>query len=100
MKLAMNVVLAIAILPAAAGAGPLESACMSLDRPDASRTVCACIQSAADMTLTARDQKRAAGFFRDPHRAQAVRLSRSDADNAFWARYQAFGDVAALSCGQ
>ena len=100
MRLVAGVTLAIGIIPAAAGAGIIEGACMSLNRTDANRGVCSCIQAVADMTLTGRDQKRAAGFFRDPDAAQAVRMSRSDADNAFWARYQMFGDMAAHSCGQ
>ncbi len=79
-------------------AGPIESACNSSGRAAANRSLCRCIQGVADATLTRGDQRRAARFFRDPHQAQEVRMSKSAADNAFWARYRAFGDMAETYC--
>ena len=67
-------------------------------RAAANRSLCRCIQGVADATLTRGDQRRAARFFRDPHQAQEVRMSKSAADNAFWARYRAFGDMAETYC--
>jgi hypothetical protein len=89
------------ILPFSAGmaeAGPIERACLASDRKAASRTLCGCIQQAADMTLRAGDQRRAAKFFRDPDEAQQVRMSKTDNDNEFWDRYKNFGATAEAYC--
>ncbi|MGO4910373.1 hypothetical protein ACEN2J_18855 [Pseudorhodobacter sp. W20_MBD10_FR17] len=90
--------LAIA-LPMTAFAGPIESACNKSDRKGASRALCSCIQQVADMTLKGGDQRKAAKFFSDPDQAQKVRMSKSDRDNEFWARYKNFGETAAAYCG-
>ncbi|MBN2631682.1 MAG: hypothetical protein JXR75_14220 [Rhodobacteraceae bacterium] len=81
-------------------AGPIERACLQSDRQGANRQVCACIQQVADMTLRGTDQRKAAAFFKDPERAQTVRMSKSDADNDFWARYKSFGEQAEVYCAQ
>ncbi|WP_050522957.1 hypothetical protein [Pseudorhodobacter wandonensis] len=90
--------LAIA-LPMTAFAGPIENACNRSDRKGATRSLCGCIQQVADMTLKGGDQRKAARFFTDPEQAQKVRMSKSDSDNAFWARYKNFGETAAVYCG-
>ncbi len=91
--------LALATLaPIAAHAGPLETACNRSDRPQANRQLCRCIDAAADRTLTRSEQRRAARFFTDPDEAQSVRMSPTRADNEFWARYRAFGDLAQTMC--
>ena len=79
-------------------AGPIESACLRSDRKGASRQLCGCIQQVADMTLRSADQRKAAGFFRDPDRAQKVKMSKSKSDDAFWDRYKAFGEQAEAYC--
>lgn len=81
-------------------AGPIERACNGSDRKAASRQVCACIQQVADMTLRNGDQRRAASFFRNPDKAQQVKMSKRDADDSFWDRYQAFGEQAEAYCGR
>lgn len=78
-------------------AGPVDSACMRSDR-NTSRQLCGCIQRAADMTLSRADQRRAAKFFTDADQAQKVRMSKSDADNAFWTRYKNFAATAEAYC--
>ncbi|MCU0816011.1 MAG: hypothetical protein MUF74_05905 [Cypionkella sp.] len=85
-------------LSAPAFAGPIESACLRSDRKQATRQLCSCIQQVADQTLQRSDQRKAASFFRDPDRAQQVRMSDRDSDNAFWARYRSFGDLAEAYC--
>ena len=90
--------LAVFAFPMIAISGPIDSACMRSDRKAANRALCNCIQQAADMTLTNSDQRRAAKFFSDPDEAQEVRMSKSDRDNQFWARYRAFGDMAEAYC--
>lgn len=81
-----------------AEAGLIERACLSSGKGQASRQVCDCIQQVADMTLRGSDQRRAASFFRDPEKAQKVKMSKSAADDAFWDRYAAFGEQAEAFC--
>ena len=88
------------LAPAAALAGPVESACNRSERQQSSRELCRCIDSVADNTLTRSEQRRAARFFTNPDEAQAVRMSRTRADNEFWARYRAFGEAAERSCSR
>jgi hypothetical protein len=90
--------LLIPSLPAPVHAGPIENACVRSDRPNVSRSLCACIQAVANQTLNRSDQRQAARFFRDPQRAQDVRMSKSARDNEFWTRYRAFGEAAELRC--
>lgn len=100
MKRTMTAVaLVLATLaPVAAHAGPVETACNRSDRPQSSRQLCRCIDAAADRTLTRSEQRRAARFFANPDEAQTVRMSPTRADNEFWARYRAFGDLAQQMC--
>ena len=93
--LGAGIVLAFA---SAANAGLIDRACLRSDTGNGSPGLCGCIQQVADMTLTRSDQRRAARFFTDPQRAQDVRASTSDADNAFWSRYTNFGTAAARYC--
>ena len=79
--------------------GPIQSACLRSDRPGATRTMCGCIQQAADQTLTNSEQRRAATFFKDPDKAHKVWLSKSDRDDEFWERYKNFGATAEAYCG-
>ena len=85
-------------LPMSAMAGPIDSACLKSCRQQANRSVCTCIQQVADMTLQGGDQRQAAKFFKDPDQAQKVRMSKSDRDNAFWARYKNFTETASAYC--
>jgi hypothetical protein len=87
----------IPMMSAAAMAGPIERACMSSDR-GGNRSLCGCIQQAADATLSGGDQRRAAKFFKDPERAHQTWVSQSSADDAFWERYKRFGQTAEASC--
>lgn len=84
----------------AAHAGPIENACLASPRANGDRALCNCIQQAADRTLHRSEQRRAAKFFKDPDQAQQVRMSKSDGDNEFWARYRAFGDMAEAFCAR
>ena len=87
-----------AMMSGAAMAGPIEKACMASDR-GGNRSLCGCIQQAADMTLSGGDQRRAAKFFKDPERAHATWVSQSSSDDAFWERYKSFGQTAEAYCG-
>jgi hypothetical protein len=87
----------LSLLSTAALAGPIERACMASDR-GGSRSLCGCIQQAADATLSGGDQRRAAKFFKDPERAHQTWISQSASDDAFWDRYKRFGQTAEASC--
>lgn len=98
IRIAIVAMLAGAGIATAAMAGPIEGACLRSERAAGNRALCGCIQSAADRTLRWSDQRKAAKFFADPDRAQEVRMSKSDGNNAFWARYKAFGETAQAVC--
>lgn len=87
------------VASAPALAGPIEGACNRSDRDAASRSLCACIQQAADATLSGDDQRRVAKMFNDPEAVHKVKLSDSDRDDDFWKRYRNFGDTAEAYCG-
>ncbi|MFV0409540.1 MAG: hypothetical protein ACK5LJ_07530 [Paracoccus sp. (in: a-proteobacteria)] len=89
---------AIVLTAPLAMAGPIDSACTRSDRGARQPALCGCVQQVADQTLSRSDQRRAASFFRDPHKAQEVRMSQRDSDNAFWARYKRFTGAAERYC--
>jgi hypothetical protein len=91
--------LGISVMASLAHAGPIESACNASQRSKGDRALCACIQQAADRTLHRSEQRRAARFFEDPHKAQEVRMSKSASDNEFWRKYRGFTDMAQAFCG-
>ena len=78
-------------------ANPVERACMAAGRAD-DPSLCRCIGAAASITLSNGDQRRAAEFFSDPQAAQDTRMSDRRRDEAFWDRYQVFGQVAEDMC--
>lgn len=79
-------------------AGPISNACLSSDRKARSPVRCGCIQAIANQSLSATEQRRAVGFYRDPHEAQEVRTSQRPADQRFWAAYTAYADRAERIC--
>lgn len=79
-------------------AGPIDTACVRSDRARGNAALCGCIQQVANQSLSRADQRRAAQFFRDPHRAQEVRTSKREADSAFWRRYRSFATRAETLC--
>lgn len=90
--------LTVLLIPGAVAAGDIERACLGSERASGNRALCGCIQDAADLTLSTSDQRRAAGFFRDPHQAQVVRQSDRRSDEVFWDRYKQFGEAAETFC--
>lgn len=101
MKKSLVLALAATTVLAAAApsfAGAIESACLRSDRKAANRALCGCIQQVADMTLRGSDQRRVVSFFKDPEKAQKVKMSKSTSDDAFWERYKAFGEQAEAYC--
>ena len=98
MKYLTSGALAVLMVAGSAQAGVIEKACLKSNRDAATRSLCGCIQDAANLTLSKGDQKLAASFFRDPHKAQMVRQSNNRGHEAFWERYQNFGATAAVFC--
>ncbi|MDF1620937.1 hypothetical protein [Pseudothioclava nitratireducens] len=82
-----------------ASAGAIDRACAKAGRAE-SRALCGCIQQVADMTLSGSDQRRAAEFFKDPHKAQEVRQSDRASDESFWKRYKNFAATAESLCAR
>ena len=98
MKTIAAVAIALSLGAGAAQAGKIERACLNSDRQAASRALCGCIQKIADVTLDRGDQRLAATFFRDPHRAQEVRQSDRRTHEVFWQKYKRFGATAEVYC--
>ena len=100
MKHAMYSVLVAGLIFAApmARADAIKRACLQSDRTAANPPLCTCIQSAADRTLSSRDQRTGAKFFDDPHAAQEMRQSDRRSHEAFWERWRNFGEAAEALC--
>lgn len=78
--------------------GPISQACLKAGRKAANRRLCGCVQGVANRDLSGSDQRKAAGFFSDPHQAQVVRQSDNPGNEAFWKRYKAFAARAEQTC--
>lgn len=76
----------------------IRDACMNSGRPAASAKLCGCIQKVANGHLNRKDQRLAATFFRNPHKAQEIRQSDNRTHESFWSRYKVFGNTAEASC--
>ena len=99
MRTAIILVALATLAACGGGSGPIGSACLSGGRDAATPSLCSCIQRVADQSLSRSEQRRAAGFFSDPQRAQDTRQSDNASDEAFWRRYRAYADRAASVCG-
>lgn len=98
MKNLLPTSLLFVLLTLPAQSGVIERACLDGGRSAATPGLCGCIQQVADLTLRNSEQRKAAGFFRDPHRAQVTRQSSRESDRTFWDRYRAFGAAAETYC--
>jgi hypothetical protein len=85
-------------LASAAGAGPIGNACLNSGRDAADRKMCDCIDGVADQMLDGSDQRRAAKFFSNPELAAKTMLSDTARDDAFWERWEHFGETATIYC--
>ncbi|UYV36689.1 arginine transporter [Rhodobacteraceae bacterium D3-12] len=79
--------------------GPISKACLSSDRKARSRERCGCIQAVANDSLNGSDQRLAASFYNDPHRAQVIRQSDNTSHERFWLTYKDYAEKAASVCG-
>ncbi|MDW4499720.1 hypothetical protein R5H30_17125 [Sulfitobacter sp. D35] len=78
--------------------GPIYSSCLKLNKREASKARCGCVQAVADMSLSSGEQRKGAVFYRDPHKAQETRQSDRAGDERFWTQWRAFGDQAERLC--
>jgi hypothetical protein len=81
-----------------ASADMIRKACLTSNRSSGDFTLCNCIQDAANLTLSTKDQRLAASFFKDPDKAQEVRQSDRRTHETFWERYKSFGEMAETFC--
>ena len=88
----------LTIFAGAAQANTIKNACLGSDRSGGNYALCGCIQDAANRTLTGSDQRLAATFFNNPHRAQEIRQSNRRSHEVFWERYRNFGNAAETFC--
>jgi hypothetical protein len=93
----LTAALLMALAPGAQ-AGTIDSACLKSDRSGGNAALCACIQQVADLMLNRSDQRQAAKFFADPHKAQEARQAAGADNAAFWQRYTEFGTQAEKLC--
>ncbi len=97
--LGVAVLTAFSPAPVMAGMGVIDRACRGADRSAATPQLCRCIQRVANDSLSWRERRTVARWFRDPHRAQEVRQSDRRRDEVLWERHRAFGARARKICG-
>jgi hypothetical protein len=78
--------------------GDISRACLSADRSAATPALCSCVQQVANNQLSSRDRSRVADFFINPEVANDTKISDTNTDDAFWARYRAFVTSADNQC--
>ncbi len=78
--------------------GEIYSACRDAGRSEATDKRCGCVQWVADQQLTAAQQRRGAGYFRNQQGLQDARQSDNTANERFWDAWKAFGQSAAQQC--
>lgn len=78
--------------------GPIKTACTRQSQRTVSYEKCGCVQAAADLTLSASQQKRSAEFFADPEKLQKMKLSDSPANERFWTVWAQFAQTAEEMC--
>lgn len=93
--LALTLGLAVCGAPALAG-GSIAGACEASGA--ASKSLCDCLQHVADQTLDGGDQRKAAKLFRDPDKAEELRMADSGSAEEFWQRYTNFAATAEAYC--
>ncbi|WP_240484468.1 arginine transporter [Pseudoponticoccus marisrubri] len=78
--------------------GPISKACLRAGRKAASGRLCNCVQGVANRAFDGSEQRMAASFFADPHRAQEIRQSDNPGHEVFWRKYKAFAANAERVC--
>jgi hypothetical protein len=99
-RLVLAATLMAALMPgqSAVAGGTIERACLKADRPNATRSLCGCIQKVANATLSGGERTKVAKFFKDPHQSQSTRQSDRRSDETFWKKYKKFGALVSKHC--
>ena len=79
-------------------AGSVQQAYLSAGPSKANYRVCRCIQSAADATLSVKDQSLAAEIIRNPDNVTEIKSSKRRSHVGFIERYSQFGELARAFC--
>jgi hypothetical protein len=79
-------------------AGPVQKASLSAGSSKTNCRVCRCIQSAADATLSVKDQSLAAAIIRNPDYVTEIKSSKRCNHARFIERYSQFGELARVFC--
>jgi len=79
-------------------AGSVQQACLSVGSSTANYCVFRCIQSAADATLSIKDQSLAAAIIRNPDNVTEIKSSKRCNQARFMERYSQFGELARAFC--
>lgn len=96
--LALVATLMVPLITPMAQAGVISRACLLSERKVKSMRLCNCIQRVANGNLSRNEQKIAAKFFKEPHRAQVMRQSSNILHERFWEKYKRFGTKVSSSC--
>lgn len=96
--LSAAVMSSVAPIPAMAGLGVIDRACRKADRTAATPKLCSCIQKVANSNLNMVERRKVAKWFKDPKKAEKVRMSDRSRDEELWQKYKAFGKQARKSC--
>ncbi|GAA6182553.1 MULTISPECIES: hypothetical protein [unclassified Shimia] len=88
----------VPLTPQFADASTMRRACLRSDRDGATRSMCRCIQKVANQSLSGADQRLAASFIKEPHKAQEIRQSDRRSHEIFWKRYKSFGENVTANC--
>lgn len=98
LTLALMGALLTPVVASMAEAGPLQRACMSSDRKAKSRGMCRCLDKVAKGRLSSGEQRLAATFFKDPHKAQEIRQSDNRMHEKFWKKYKVYSGAVSRRC--
>lgn len=96
-RMRLFLTIALFLTAGSAWAGPTERACLRSERSPGAQA-CACAQSIADQTLSARDQRQAARIIADPDRLQKFTSNKRQSSQAFVKRYRYWGQMTAKYC--
>lgn len=91
-------IFALWVVPTGSSASVVKNACMSSSAKTKSRSLCTCIQAAADATLNNRDQRKTAKMIGDPDLSQQIKASDSWSNERCWDRYTKFSELAQKFC--
>lgn len=78
--------------------GAIAEACVDSDRRAANAALCNCIGQVASRELSRSDQRQLISFFKDPERANDIKIDDRPPAEAFWERYRGFTRAAERSC--